>query len=175
MSARTDTPERAVWSDGRDDEVIGALASTAGFGAGYETESVVIEVGDIAERLHGNGPTVLRISGGLVAAINVGRRRTLLLAPDGCRVRVDTAAMTDAVLERHTAPGRDAIECLMARAAVPVGRRRDETRRALLTSSLTGQRPAGRVRKRGTPGLKPGVPSVVPQLAAQTQDTEVLT
>jgi ATP-binding cassette, subfamily B, bacterial len=127
------------WPGDRPTEPAAALAAPVGLMGGHGVETIVAEFEDVLDRVRHGATTVVRVPGGLVALIAVGRRHATLLTPLGRRVRVTTATLECAIAESGAAATMPTIDRLLDATGVS-DRARPAARLALCRAVLTGQR-----------------------------------
>ncbi|MES1165590.1 MAG: hypothetical protein ABUR63_07530, partial [Verrucomicrobiota bacterium] len=128
-----------------DGESISALVDAAG-AMGLDVEAVDLSPSGLLPALRNAAPLLLGLprQRAFLAVLRVGVRTTTLVVEGGRRVRVPTAALTDALwapLEAETNPGAPSSRTILADAglaSIPAGRRRAAAR-VLRTPGLVGR------------------------------------
>ncbi len=117
-------------------EHLDAVAGTLGL----EAEEIDLSCAGLDEALRSASPALLRAPGGGFLALAAARGRGVeLVAPDGSRRRARREAIRRALLSAEDTSASEAVESLLARAALPASRR--ERAASVLLAEWLGQRP----------------------------------
>src|SRR5260221_1945502 len=152
LAAKTDehlqTPSAIV----DDREALGEWLEGAALWLGIETQRVETPYPDFERQVSRIGPALIRISSGFLAVCKSRSRSVVaVVAPDGNKHKVSTAALRSALCGEIEAPVTKQIQELLERAGVPAAKQA-KAREAILKERFSARRISGIWLLRQPPG-----------------------